>query len=72
MGPPDTALPTLWVVTKAGVMGEAQGVDMADGLVDEVCGALGRVSSDNVRRQEARTMEKDEGAWGSWVEMYSR
>jgi hypothetical protein len=34
-----------------------------------VAGARGSVSSDRVRRHEARTMEKEVGATGSWVDV---
>jgi len=68
--PPDAAEPMLWVVTKAGLLGEAPGVGMAapaeGGLV---AGVRGSVSRERVRRQEARTREKEEGARGSWVDV---
>ena len=70
MGPPDAADPALCVVTNAGVIGEALGVDME--LPDSwppVAGARGRVSSDSVRRHEARTTEKEAGVRGSCVEV---
>ena len=53
-------------------MGDAHGVDMA--LIDDMCdvgGGRGSVSSERVRRQDARTIEKDAAARGSCVEMYS-
>lgn len=34
-----------------------------------VAGGRGRVSRESVRRQEARTMEKELAATGSWVEV---
>lgn len=63
------------MVTNAGVEGEAHGVELGDAIPEEeeeVAGARGRVSSDKVRRHDARTMENDAGAIGSWVDMYSR
>jgi hypothetical protein len=66
MGPPDAAEPALWVVTKAGVTGEAVGVDVE--LPEPrtpVAGGRGRVSNERVLRQEARTIEKVEGVTGS-------
>lgn len=67
MGPPDAAEPALCVVTKAGVMGEALGVEteLPVAVEDPVLGARGRVSSERVRRHEARTMEKEDGMSGS-------
>lgn len=70
MGPPDAAEPILWVVTKAGVTGEAAGVEPElDEPGTPVAGGRGRVSKERVRRQEARTIEKVEGVRGSWVEV---
>lgn len=70
MGPPEAAAPALGVVTNAGVMGDGEGLK---GVTDEpgkpVTGGRGRVSSDSVRRHEARTMVKDEGTTGSCVEV---
>ena len=70
MGPPDAAEPTLCVVTNAGVTGEAVGGEtelLAPGSA--VAGARGSVSSESVRKQDARTMEKEAGATGSWVDV---
>lgn len=70
IGPPDAADPALWVVTKAGVTGEAVGVDdMLDDPSIPVAGGRGRVSKESVLRQEARTVEKVEAVTGSWVEV---
>lgn len=70
MGPPEAAAPALGVVTKAGVIGDGKGLE---GVIDEpgkpVTGGRGSVSRDNVRKHEARTMVKDEGTTGSWVEV---
>jgi hypothetical protein len=63
MGPPEAAAPGLWVVTKPGVVGER------GALPAFVTVPLGKVSKDKVRIHEARTMEKEEGTTGSWVEV---
>lgn len=63
MGPPDVTAPDEWVVTKPGVEGETNGV------LPVVAVPRGRVSKERVRIQEARTIEKEEGTTGSWVEV---
>jgi hypothetical protein len=70
MGPPDAADPALCVVTNAGVIGEALGVDIElPGAGVPVAGARGRVSSESVRKQDARTKENEAGVSGSCVEV---
>jgi len=76
MGPPEAEEPALCVVTKPGVMGEDRGVGrvlLPPPLVPEmggvVEGARGRVSRERVRRQEARTKEKEAAVVGSWVDV---
>jgi hypothetical protein len=64
MGPPEAAAPGLCVVTKPGVEGDAVGV-----LPVFIAVPRGSVSKDSVRMQEARTMEKEDGTTGSWVEV---
>jgi hypothetical protein len=70
MGPPEAAAPALGALTNAGVMGDGEGLR---GVMDEpgkpVAGGRGRVSRDSVRRHEARTMVKEDGMTGSWVEV---
>jgi hypothetical protein len=46
------------------VTGDATGVEEALEVLP-----LGRVSRERVRRQEARTMEKEVALTGSWVEV---
>jgi len=70
IGPPDAAEPALCVVTNAGVIGDALGVDIElPGAGGPVAGARGSVSSESVRKQDARTMENEEGVRGSCVDV---
>lgn len=63
MGPPEVAAPEEWVVTNPGVQGDAKGV------LPVVAVPRGSVSKESVRIHEARTMEKDDGTTGSWVDV---
>lgn len=64
MGPPEAAAPALCVVTKAGRL-----LDCGDALGVGFAGARGNVSSERVRKHEDRTIEKEAGMRGSWVEV---
>jgi hypothetical protein len=64
IGPPDTAEPALWVVTKDGAA-----VVSGDVVGAAVEGALGRVSSERVRRHDARRSENEFARTGSCVEV---
>lgn len=78
MGPPETAEPADWVVTKEPVelVGEVmefemdeEGVGTGVLLDPEPAGARGKVSKDSVRRQLALSKEKLVGITGSCVEV---
>ncbi len=58
------------MVTKPGALGEAIGVEFVlPPLPAPLADGRGVVSKERVRRQEARTMEKESGAMGSCVEV---
>lgn len=63
IGPPETAEPALWVVTKA------EPDDDCGDVAEAVDGARGKVSNERVRKQEARRSENEFARSGSWVEV---
>lgn len=78
MGPPETAEPADWVVTKEPVelvgevmeLGmEVEGVGGGGTFEAETVGARGKVSKDRVLRQLARRREKLAGRTGSCVDV---